>query len=54
MEAVEEAVYKDYQRWNRAESNLRTDVGDFMEEMYAMKVGKWNIFDKLMAHFVNP
>ena len=49
MEAVEEAVYKDYQRWNKEKGNLQKNIGYFMEEMYAMKVGKGNIFDKIKA-----
>ena len=49
MEAVEEAVYKDYKRWNKEEGNSGKDIDDFMEEMYAMKVGKGNIFDKIKA-----
>ena len=54
MEAVEEAVYKDYKRWNREEGNSEKEVGDFMEEMYAMKVGKGNIFDKIKAMNLPP
>ena len=49
MEAVEEAVYKDYQVWKKEWGNSQKDVGDFMEQMYAMKVGKGNIFDKIKA-----
>ena len=54
MEAVEEAVYKDYQRWNNEEGNSEKEVDDFMEEMYAMKVGKENIFDKIKAMTLPP
>ena len=54
MEAVEEAVYKDYQRWNKEEGNLEKEVEDFMEEVYAMKVGKENIFDKIKAMSLPP
>ena len=54
MEAVEEAVYKDYQRWSKEEGNSEKDVDDFMEEMYAMKVGKGNIFDKIKAMTLPP
>lgn len=50
MEAVKEAVYKDYQRWNTIEGNTQKDVGDFMEEMYAMG----NIFDKIKAMTLPP
>ena len=44
MEAVEEAVYKDYKRWNSEEGNSHKDIGDFMEGIYAMKIGKENIY----------
>ena len=54
MEAVEEAVYKDYKRWNKEEGNFQKDIGDFMEEMYVMKVGKGNIFDKIKAMSLPP
>ena len=54
MEAVEEAVYKDYEKWNKEEGNSEKDVGDFMEEMYAMKVEKGNIFDKIKAMSLPP
>ena len=54
MEAVEEAVYKDYQRWSKEEGNSAKDVGDFMMEMYAIKVGKGNIFDKIKAMNLPP
>ena len=54
MEAVEEAVYKDYKRWNREEGNSEKEIEDFMEEMYAMKVGKANIFDKIKAMNLPP
>ena len=54
IEAVEEAVYKDYQRWNKEEGNSHKDIGYFMEEMYAMKVGKGNIFDKIKAMSLPP
>ena len=54
MEAVKEAVYKDYQGWNTIEGNTQKDVGDFMEEMYAMKVGKGNIFDMIKAMTLPP
>ena len=54
MEAVKEAVYKDYQRWSKEEGNSHKDIGSFMEEMYAMKVGKGNIFDKIKAMTLPP
>ena len=54
MEAVEEAVYKDYKRWSKEEGNSQKDIGYFMEEMYAMKVGKGNIFDKIKAMTLPP
>ena len=54
MEAVEEAVYKDFEKWKKEKGNSRKKVGDFMEEMYAMKVGKGNIFDKIKAMSLPP
>ena len=54
MEAVEEAVYKDFKRWQKGKGKSHKDVGDFMEEMYAMKVGKRNIFDKIKAMTLPP
>ena len=54
MEAVEEAVYKDFEKWKKEKSNSRKEVGDFMEEMYAMKIGKGNIFDKIKAMSLPP
>ena len=42
MEAVEEAVFKDFKRWGKENGNSNKEVGDFMEEMYAMKVEKRN------------
>ena len=54
MEAVEEAVYKDFEKWKKEEGNSLKDVGDFMEEMYAMKIGKGNIFDKIKAMSLPP
>ena len=49
MGAVEEAVFKDFKRWGKEKGNSNKEVGDFMEEMYAMKIGKGNIFDKIKA-----
>ena len=54
MEAVEEAVYKDFEKWKKEKSNSRKEVGDFMEEMYAMKVENGNIFDKIKAMNLPP
>ena len=54
MEAVEEAVYKDFEKWKKEEGNSGKDVGDFMDEMYAMKIGKGNIFDKIKAMSLPP
>ena len=46
VEAVEEAVYKDFEKWSKENGNSNKEVGDFMEEIYAMKLGKENIFNK--------
>ena len=54
MEAVEEAVYKDFEKWSKENGNSQKKVGDFMEEMYAMKIGKGNIFDKIKAMTLPP
>ena len=54
MEAVEEAVYKDFEKWKKEKGNSKNKVYDFMEEMYAMKVGKGNIFDKIKAMTLPP
>ena len=54
MEAVEEAVYKDFEKWNKEKGNSQKKVGDFMEEVYAMKVEKGNIFDKIKAMTLPP
>ena len=54
MEAVEEAVYKDFEKWSKERGNSQKKVGDFMEEMYAMKIGKGNIFDKIKAMSLPP
>ena len=54
MEAVEEAVYKDFEKWSKERGNSNKEVGDFMEEMYAMKLGKENIFDKIKAMTLPP
>ena len=54
MEAVEEAVYKDFEKWKKEKGNSKNKVDDFMEEMYAMKVGTGNIFDKIKAMTLPP
>ena len=54
MEAVEEAVFKDFKRWGKEKGNSNKEVGDFMEEMYAMKIGKGDIFDKIKAMTLPP
>ena len=48
------AVYKDFKRWNSEEGNSQKDIGDFMMEMYAIKVGKGNIYDKIKAMNLPP
>ena len=47
MEAVKEALFNDFQRWSKDEGNSQKDVDDFMEDMYAMKVGQGSIFEKI-------
>ena len=54
MEAVEEAVYKDFERWNKEEGNLDKDVDDFMVEMYGMQIGEGNIFDRIKEMTLPP
>ena len=54
IEAVKEAVYKDFQRWNKEEGNSEKKFNDFMDEMYAMKVGEGNIFDIVKAMALPP
>ena len=54
MEAVEEAVYKDFEKWSKEEGNSDKSISVFMEEVYAMKVGKGNIFDKIKAMSLPP
>ena len=54
MEAVEEAVYKDFEKWSKEEGNSNKKISVFMEEVYAMKVGKGNIFDKIKAMNLPP
>ena len=47
MEAVKEVLFEDFQRWSKEEGNSQKDVDDFMEDMYAMKVGQGSIFEKI-------
>ena len=47
MEAVKEVLFGDFQRWSKEESNSQKDVYDFIEDMYAMKVGQGSIFEKI-------
>ena len=54
MEAVEEAVYKDYQGWNREQGNSHKGIDEFMEETYAMKIGTGNIFEQIKAMALPP
>ena len=54
MEAVEEAVYKDFEKWKKEEGNSDKNISVFMEEVYAMKIGKGNIFDKIKAMILPP
>ena len=54
MEAVEEAVYKDYERWSKEEGNSGKEVDDFMEEMYGMQIGEGNIFDRIKEMTLPP
>ena len=59
MEAVEEALYKDFEEWKRENgrdmANIHgEDIDMFMEAEYAMKVGKGNIFDTIRALVLPP
>ena len=59
MEAVEEALYKDFEEWKRENgrdmANIHgKDIDLFMEAEYAMKVGKGNIFDTIRALVLPP
>ena len=48
MEAVKEAIFKDFNQWRGEEgkgSSKEEEVDEYMEEKYAMKVGEGNIFD---------
>ena len=59
MEAVEEALYKDFEEWKRENgrdmANVHgQDIDLFMEAEYAMKVGKGNIFDTIRALVLPP
>ena len=59
MEAVEEALYKDFEEWKRENgrdmANIHgQDIDLFMEAEYAMKVGAGNIFDTIRALVLPP
>ena len=54
MEAVEEAVYKDFEKWKKEGENSDKSLSVFMEEVYAMRVGKGNIFEKIKAMTLPP
>ena len=59
MEAVEEALYQDFEEWKRENgrdmANIHgQDIDLFMEAEYAMKVGKGNIFDTIRALVLPP
>ena len=59
MEAVEEALYQDFEEWKRENgrdmANVHgQDINLFMEAQYAMKVGKGNIFDTIRALVLPP
>ena len=59
MEAVEEALYQDFEEWKRENgrdmANVHgQDIDLFMEAEYAMKVGKGNIFDTIRALVLPP
>ena len=59
MEAVAEALYKDFEEWKRENgrdmANIHgKDIDMFMEAEYAMKVGKGNIFDTIRALVLPP
>ena len=47
MEAVKEAIFKDFNQWRREEGkgSSKEEVDEYMEAKYAMKVGEGNIFD---------
>ena len=59
MEAVEEALFQDFERWKRekpyeSDETHKEDIDTFMETEYAMKVGKGNIFDTIKALVLPP
>ena len=54
MEAVKEAIAKDFKEWKEEEGRSKEDIDEFMEEKYAMAVGKENIFEKIKAMTLPP
>ena len=59
MEAVEEALYQDFESWRETTrgnkgNSYEEDINLFMEAEYAMKVGKGNIFDTIRALVLPP
>ena len=59
MQAVEEALFQDFERWKREKASEldethKEDIDTFMETEYAMKVGKGNIFDTIKALVLPP
>ena len=55
MEAVKEAIAKDFKEWKEEEEGRsKEDIDEFMEEKYAMAVGKENIFEKIKAMTLPP
>ena len=57
MEAVEEAIFEDFKKW-QAEKGDRgrsiEDINSFMESEYGMKIGEGNIFDKVKEMALPP
>ena len=55
MEAVKEAIAKDFKEWKEEEEGRsKEDIDEFMAEKYAMTVGKENIFEKIKAMTLPP
>ena len=54
MEAVMEAIAKDFKEWKEEEGKFKEDIDLFMETKYAMKVGGENIFEKIRAMTLPP
>ena len=50
MEAVKEAIFKDFNQWRREEGkgSSKEEVDEYMEAKFAMKVGEGNIFDLIV------